>query len=74
MSFPLCNHLKSIGIDPFLMVQTISVMSPIAILGGTNKGFNTGESFANTPDKGKLEFFIQTFMNTTYTILNKFTK
>lgn len=49
ISIPLCNHLNFTGRDPLLIVHDISVRSPIAILGGIDKGFKTGASAAETP-------------------------
>ena len=50
ISLPLCNHLNEIGWLPLLTVQNISVISPIAMLGGIKRGLSTGGSLADIPE------------------------
>lgn len=50
ISAPLCIHLKVTGKLPLLIVQEISVRSPITILGGIERGFKTGASVAVVPE------------------------
>lgn len=54
ISLPLCNHLNTIGWLPLFTVQNISVISPIAMLGGIERGFSTGNSLADVPEKVNL--------------------